>query len=124
MGFVPHLPHDLAGAVLEERRAHVLTDGPEDPAQLVFTVTIDRQAAQAGDAAAMLQFVADAVEQGGDGAGEWAVPAELLQVRGIEGVDPAWVALQVVRGPDGRTGDGFTRHDGLSPPGHSAGPAL
>ena len=55
--------HQLAAAVLEDRRADVRADGEVEAAQVFFVVAVDRKAAQLDDAAAVLELVGDVVEQ-------------------------------------------------------------
>ncbi len=113
--------HQLAGAVLEDRRADMRADGEVEPAQILFAVAIDRKAAQFDDAAAILEFVGDIVPQFAqarqpDICGRDFRPLHAAQSleRGIEFLadlgrqfaDPTLGVLDVLAVPGGGTGEG------------------
>ena len=55
--------HQLAAAILEDRRPDMRADREVEAAQVIFRIAIDRNAAQLDDAATVLEFVGDVVEQ-------------------------------------------------------------
>ena len=111
--------HQLAAAVLEDRRADMGADGEVEAAQVVLAVAVDREAAQLHDAAAVFELVGNVVPQlaerrqpdvfGRDLRPFHAAQAlhggvELLDGVGGQVADPAGGVLDVLALPDGGPG--------------------
>ena len=100
---VTHLAHDFAASVLIHRGAEMATETPEDLADVVVGIAVDRQSAQAHRAQSVLQLIADLGQQR-RGRGKWevlAAEAEQWQARALQpgqrGIDLRAVAVARAR---------------------------